>query len=540
MRLSTAGLRRVGSFIILVTLCSAGARLATTTLGVPSATLGAAGRASGAFQPTSPAPPDANPPAATASTEPETEEHAGGHADPFSTILLELALIMLAAAVGRWAAIRAGQPAVLGELLIGVVVGNVAYALGSPLFMLIMHLGDAQPLFTEMWRNGFLINAAAETVFAPAELTTGGTGARLIEIVTAPDGATLVLMGFALWLFSNLGVILLLFMVGLESSVDEMLRVGPRATIVAIIGIVAPFALSLAATFWILPTLAAPVHIFIAATLCATSVGITARVFKDLKKIQTPEAKIILGAAVIDDVLGLIILAVVVGIVATGEVHLSEVGRIGLMSAVFLGAVILVGERFVAWAIGVFRRIEPERGKLLFPLAFAFLMSWIANQIELATIVGAFAAGLILSEEHFADHYENHFTMESLIGPLEAIFAPVFFVLMGLQVNLSAFMNAEAVTVAAAITVMAIIGKLVSGLGAGPGVDRLSVGLGMIPRGEVGLIFASIGKALGVVTDALFSAVVLMVIVTTLITPLALKWSLYRGSRTPGPLPGPA
>jgi len=543
VRLSTAGLRRLGSFIVLISLCSAGYRLGTWTLVGSPTPVTAAGRASPAAQATSPAAPTgrqpATAPASTDQAEPTTDEHAGGHTDPFSTIMLELALIMLTAAIGRWAAMRAGQPAVLGELLIGVIVGNVAYAMGSPLFMLIMHLGDAQPIFAEMWRNGFSISAAAASVLPAAELAAGGTGARLVEIVTGPEGATLVLMGFALWLFSNLGVILLLFMVGLESSVEEMLRVGPRATVVAVIGIVAPFALSLVATLWILPTIGMPVHIFIAATLCATSVGITARVFKDLKKIQTPEAKIILGAAVIDDVLGLIILAVVVGIVATGEVQLSEVGRIGLMSTVFLGTVILFGERFVAWAVGIFRRIEPERGKLLFPLAFAFLMSWIANQIELATIVGAFAAGLILSEEHFADHYENHSTMESLIGPLEAIFAPVFFVLMGLQVNLSAFLNAEAITVASAITVMAIIGKVVAGLGAGPDIDRLSVGLGMIPRGEVGLIFASIGKGLGVVTDGLFSAVVLMVIVTTLITPLALKWSLFRGQRS-SPRPRPA
>ena len=525
MRLHNSRVRRLGVFLIVALICSAGFRvIAAAAAGAPGVEFAQAA------EPGQPAEAQASEPS---SEEAEDEHAGGGHTDPFSTIVLELALIMLAAAIGRRAAIRLGQPAVLGELLIGVAVGNIAYALGSPLFTLIMHLGDAQPLFVEVWTNGFSLDRAAQTLFSETELAPDGAGSRLIAVITGPDGSTLVLMGFALWLFSNLGVILLLFMVGLESSVDEMLRVGPRATVVAIIGIVAPFGLSLAATFWILPDAIMPVHIFIAATLCATSVGITARVFKDLDRIQTPEAKIILGAAVIDDVLGLIILAVVVGIVATGEIQLSEVARISAMSFVFLGLVIMFGERFVRWAVGFVRRVEPERGKLLFPLALCFLMSWIANQIELATIVGAFAAGLILSEEHFADHYEGHLTMEGLIGPLEAIFAPVFFVVMGLQVNLSAFTQGNTMAVAGALTVVAIIGKIVSGLGASPDMDRLSIGLGMIPRGEVGLIFASIGKGLGVVTGSLFSAVVLMVIITTLITPIALRWSLYRPGVSP-------
>lgn len=528
MRLDSWQIRRLGVFVIALLLCGAAYRGVQARVQAGSA---APALVQAVQQPAPPTEP------AAAATQEEQAEHAaeetGGHTDPFSTVMLELALIMLAAAIGRWVAMRSGQPAVLGELVIGVVVGNVAYAMGSPLFTLIMHLGEAQPMFAAVWDNGFSLDAAARTVFSANQLAPGGEGSHLLEVITGPNGSTLVIMGFALWLFSNLGVILLLFMVGLESSVEEMLRVGPRATLVAVIGIVVPFVLSLVATLWLLPDIPMPVHIFIGATLCATSVGITARVFKDLHRIQTPEAKTILGAAVIDDILGLIILAVVVGIVATGEIQVGEVGRILLMSLIFLGVVILFGERFVQLSVALVRRIEPERGKLLFPLALAFLMSWIANQIELATIVGAFAAGLIISEEHFTDHYEGHMTMEGLIGPLEAIFAPVFFVLMGLQVNLTAFLESDTIVVAIAITVAAIIGKIVSGLGASRKVDRLSIGLGMIPRGEVGLIFASIGKALGVVTDSLFSAVVLMVIVTTLITPLALRWSLFRAKVAP-------
>jgi len=250
-------------------------------------------------------------------------------------------------------------------------------------------------------------------------------------------------------------------------------------------------------------------------------------VFKDLNCLQRSEAKVILGAAVIDDVLGLIILAIVVGIVATGEVRGGEILRISILSVVFLGVVMVLGERFAQAGARVVGMLDRNNNKLLFPLATAFALSWLANQIELATIVGAFAAGLILNERQF-EQTGQHATMEALIAPLERIFAPVFFVLMGMQVNVASFLDPTTVTLSLVFTVVAILGKLVAGLPAGPGVGKISVGIGMIPRGEVGLIFASIGKGLGVVSDSVFSALVVMVMLTTLVTPPALKWSLQR------------
>lgn len=273
-----------------------------------------------------------------------------------------------------------------------------------------------------------------------------------------------------------------------------------------------------------------PVHLFLGATLSATSVGITARVFKDLGKLQTSEARVILGAAVIDDILGLVILAVVVGIVATGRVHLSEVARILVLSALFLGGMVLLGKRLMHYPVAWFSRADRKHLKLLFPLTLAFLAAWAASMIGLAAIVGAFAAGLILSEEHFMEYTLTRTTTTELIAPLEALFAPIFFVLMGMQVNLNSFLEPGTPGLALAFVAAAVVGKLVAGFPAGKGIDRLSVGIGMIPRGEVGLIFASIGKGLGVVTDAVFSAVVIMVIVTTLITPVGLRWSLFRES----------
>lgn len=455
------------------------------------------------------------------------DEHGASHSDPFTFILLELGFIIGLAMVGRNLANRFGQPSVLGELVIGVIVGNIGYWLGAPFFVLVMHLGNLTPLFEQTWRSGQSVPDAARELFTSAELQEGGVGAKLLSIVIGPGGPQLVDMGFALWIFSSLGVILLLFMVGLESSVLEMRQVGFRATLVAVIGVVAPFLLGFGFGLWLLPEAGTPAHLFLAATLCATSVGITARVFKDLDRVQTPEARVILGAAVIDDVLGLIILAVVVGIAQTGEVAGASVLRITALSVVFLGVVLVFGERLVRRATPFFEALDRHHGKLLFPLGLAFIMAWIANLIELAAIVGAFAAGLIINEEYFTEN-SGEKKMEELIAPIEAIFAPVFFVLMGMQVNLGAFLQPSVLGVALAFTAAAIVGKIIAGIGAAPGSDRLSVGIGMIPRGEVGLIFASIGKAVGVVDDALFSAIVIVVIATTLVTPVALRWSLFR------------
>jgi Kef-type K+ transport system membrane component KefB len=456
----------------------------------------------------------------------------GGHADPFAPILLELAVVVLAAAVGRRAAGLAGQPAVLGELVIGVVIGNVGYWLGSPVCVLLMHFDDVSKIVAMSWNSPLTAAAAAAKVFPAAQLGPGTVGASVVSALSGPDGGQWVMMTLVIWLLSNLGVTLLLFMVGMESSVEELVGVGPRALLVAVIGIVAPFAAGFLTASFLLPAAPIAVDLFVGATLSATSVGITARVFQDLRRLQSAEAKLILSAAVIDDVLGLIVLAVVAGVVATGGVHLGEIARISLLSAAFMAAVVFLGDRVAGRLASAFRRLEPTQTRLLFALTLAFLMGWLANLIGLATIIGAFAAGLIVSDTHFPARERSHGapdeTIHALVAPLEQIFAPVFFLLMGMQVNLSTFARPGTLAMAAALTVAAVVGKVLCGLVAGK-IDRLSVGLGMVPRGEVGLIFASVGKGLGVIDDALFSAVVIMVMVTTMMTPIALRWSLGRG-----------
>jgi Kef-type K+ transport system membrane component KefB len=457
------------------------------------------------------------------------ESESGAHEDPFNEVLLTAAVVLIIALVGRGLAQRARQPAVLGELLIGVVVGNVGYWLAIPSFILIMNFSEANQLFDQVWSSGLGAQAAAEQVFSRQDLAPGEPSSELVEVLTGPDALSLVRVGLTLWMFSNLGVLLLLFMAGLESSVEEMTESGGRALLIAVLGVLAPVALSLATTYFVLPGVPFTTHLFVATTLAATSVGITARVFRDLGRMATREAKLILGAAVIDDVLGLIVLAVVVGMVATGEVQLSEIARIALISSAFLGVILIFGTRLAARGVPIFRAFDRYRVKLLYPLCLMFLLAWLASLIGLASIVGAFAAGLILSEAHFGpgDDVEE-LRSDQLLAPLEAIFAPVFFVLIGMQVNLATFLDLEVMGLALVLSIAAILGKLLCGLGAGRGADRLTVGLGMMPRGEVGLIFASVGRSLGVLGDAEFSAVVMMVIITTLIAPVALRWSLGR------------
>jgi Kef-type K+ transport system membrane component KefB len=411
-----------------------------------------------------------------------------GHADPFADVLLGMAVVVGAALVGRAIASRFRLASVLGELGMGVALGNLAYQLGNPLAARIMHGFDIHELLHSS--------------------EPGDEGLRVVLI--------------SLWVFSNLGVILLLLMVGLESSVSDLMRVGARALAVAIAGVVAPFALGYATSLWLLPEAATTTHLFSGATLCATSVGITARVLRDLGQMQSPAARVILGAAVIDDVLGLMILAVIVGIVATGAVELGAVAKITLLSAAFLLVVLWFGERLGSGAARILSALERRNAKLLAPLLLAFATAWLVNQIGLAAIIGAFAAGLLLRDEHFTAKDGGPESLHAILAPLESVFAPVFFVVIGMQVNLELFASPATLALGGALTVVAIASKLVAGAFAGPGANKWVVGVGMVPRGEVGLIFASIGKTLGVVDGAEFSAVVMMVIATTLFAPIAL------------------
>lgn len=413
---------------------------------------------------------------------------AGSHVAP---VVLALALILIAAKLGGDGAVRVGQPAVLGELIVGVILGNLT----------LVGFGGMEPLGQE------------PTIAMLAEL----------------------------------GVLILLFEVGLEATVRDMLKVGLPSLMVALLGVVTPFALGWGVGALVLPAESVYVHVFLGATLTATSVGITARVLQDLGKSRTPEARIILGAAVIDDVLGLVILAVVAGIIQAADVGRGvSLGATGLVMA--KAVLFLIGALFLGMWLSprLFSRAARLRGHgvlLATALSFCFFLAYLASVMGLAPIVGAYAAGLILEDVHYRDFAgRGERPLEELIQPVASILVPIFFVLMGMRVDLSAFAQTEVLGLAALLTVAAIIGKQACSLGVGGGLDRLSIGIGMIPRGEVGLIFASIGMSLTiggvpVVSQAVYAAIVIMVILTTMAAPPALKWSLSRrrggGSPTP-------
>lgn len=414
---------------------------------------------------------------------PANEPTGGGHGGPVVLVLLGLVVILAAAKLGGELFERIGQPAVLGELICGMLLGNLALL-----------------------------------------------GIEGMEFLRTSEG---------LEILAQLGVILLLFQVGLESNIEEMLSVGWSSLLVAVLGVVAPFFLGWGISVWLLPGEETLVHVFIGATLCATSVGITARVLADLGKLSARESKIILGAAVIDDVLGLVILSVVVGTINAANTGgsldaLATLAIIGKALGFLVGALLIGGwlSRHVFRLAGFFR-IE---GMLLaLSLAACFLLAFLADRIGLATIVGAFAAGLILDGVHFRDLGERtKYTIEELIRPIGGFLVPIFFVLMGVRVDLSVFVRVEVLGFAALLSLTAILGKMICAAGVlERRLDRLSVAIGMVPRGEVGLIFAGIGAQLmlhgeRVISPPVFGAVVVMVVSTTLITPPALKASLAR------------
>ena len=336
---------------------------------------------------------------------------------------------------------------------------------------------------------------------------------------------------------AEIGVVLLLFQVGLESNLHHMARVGASAFAVASIGVVVPMALGFVVHLVLAPNVTWHAHLFVGAVLSATSVGITARVFKDLGQVDSPTGRVVLGAAVIDDVLGLIVLAVVAGVVGganTGEsVSLGETLLIVGKAVGFLGAAITLG-RPVSKALYRAAGLLQTKGVLLAAsLVFCFLVSYLAHIVGLAPIVGAFAAGLVLDELVYRDlATREDRPLETQLAPLAEVLTPIFFVMTGAQVDLSSFGNADALLMAGALTFAAVIGKQACALVAfGDGVHRSSVGIGMIPRGEVGLIFAATGAQLvlggsPVIPPHTYAAIVLMVMATSMMTPPLLAWSL--------------
>jgi Kef-type K+ transport system membrane component KefB len=406
------------------------------------------------------------------------------HADPVAPVVAALAVLLLAGKLGGELATRAKQPAVLGELAAGIVLGNLSFGGYAPF----------QPIATN----------------------------ETIEVI------------------AGIGALILLFEVGVGSTVAQMLQVGVMSLFVALLGVAVPFSLGWGVGMWLLPDASPYVHAFLGATLCATSVGITARVLQDLGSSRIPEARIILGAAVIDDVLGLVILGAVggaIGAAAQGSpFSIASVAATTGAAAAFLVAALVIGTTVAPRLFSAASLLQVRGVLVTVSLSVCFLLAWASSLIGLAPIIGAFAAGLVLEDVHFKDFVDRgERPLEELLRPISDVLVPVFFVLIGLRTDVSVFATPGVPGLAAALIIVAIIGKQACALGVrGPGINRMAVGIGMIPRGEVGLIFANVGAQLTlngapVIDQSSFSAVVAMVVVTTMVTPPALKWSLARG-----------
>jgi Kef-type K+ transport system membrane component KefB len=395
--------------------------------------------------------------------------------------MMVLILIIVAAKLGGELMGRLGQPPVLGELVMGVVLGNLS-------------------LF----------------------------GIALLDPLK--DSSSLRVL-------AEIGAILLLFEVGVESDLIQLLAVGWSSLLVATLGVIAPMILGYIVSTQLIPDASWLSHLFVGGTLTATSVGITARVLKDLGKSNTKEARIILGAAVADDVIGLLVLAVISGLTTAaaagagvGSVSWLATLWIVVKASLFLILAVVVG-RF--WSQRMFTyaaRLRVSGALLALCICFCFVLATLAGLAGLAPIVGAFAAGVVLEEVHYQPFLERgERKVQELLFPLTTLVVPVFFVLMGFRVDLRSFSSMAVLGFAGLITVAAVVGKQICALGVlERGVDRLAVGVGMIPRGEVGLIFAGLGSTMmlqgrPLLSQTTFSALVLMIMLSTFITPPLLK-----------------
>ena len=377
-----------------------------------------------------------------------------------------LIVVLVAAKLAGELFERIGQPAVLGELVAGVVLGS------SVLGIVPVDPGDPY---------GSIVHVMAE-----------------------------------------IGVAILLFEIGLETDLREMFKVGSAAFTVAVVGVVLPFAFGY--LFWRLyMNDAGLVAIFVGATLTATSVGITARVLADIGKLHTAEARIIIGAAVIDDILGLLILATVEGLAETGQVSVAGVAKLFGMALGFLVVAMVVGLLAARPLFELVNRMRVRGVLVSAAIVFALFLAYLADGVGLAPIVGSFAAGLILSRTNQFD------AIVERIKPVADVFTPLFFVSVGAAVDISILdprepANHQILVIGGALFVIGVLGKVAAGFAVfWRKLNRLAVGMGMVPRGEVGLIFAQLGLLAGILSQDVFSAILIMVMGTTLITPPLLK-----------------
>jgi Kef-type K+ transport system membrane component KefB len=426
----------------------------------------------------------------------DSGEHGGAGIHHVGIVFAMFALVLVVGKLGNIVE-KYGQPAVIGELLAGVALSAIGYF-----------------------------------------------GWSFISDIKSNE-----IIGF----LAQFGALLLLFSIGLESNIKEMKKVGIRALMVALIGVVVPFVLG---AFILGPIFfgeaSSNARLFLGASLVATSVGITASVFRSLKLTKSRAAQTVLGAAVIDDVLGLIVLAIVSALATGGTFSAELVLELTIKSFGFLGGALLLGTFTAPYISKALSRIHTGIGmKLTLAVGFALLFGYLAELFGLEPIIGAFAAGLLLDAVHFesfsdpeiiddikylednSEHGETvkslikkhrHAHVEDLINSIGLIFIPVFFVYTGLQIDFGSLLQPKLYLIAAVISIFAVFAKFVAGSAAqGSKTEKMLVGVSMVPRGEVGLIFAATGSALGVLDSEMFSTIILVVIITTFVAPSMIK-----------------
>jgi Kef-type K+ transport system membrane component KefB len=427
---------------------------------------------------------------ATASTEVKAESSI-----VLCGVLLSLVAIYLASKFGEELCSRLNLPPVLGDLLGGAIVGV------SALHILIF--------------PGSGLDAENSVLVSILQATSG--------LIPEAVKVTFETQSEVISLLSELGVIILLFEIGLESDLKELIKYGPQAAIVAVVGVVVPFGLGTAGLMGLFHVAAIPA-IFAGAALTATSIGITARVLSEIDRLRSKEGQIIIGAAVLDDVLGIIVLAVVSSLVKTGEVAVGNIVFLTVGAAVFLIGSVLLGRFLGPYFVGLVRSLQTRGGLIISAIVVVCLLSYLGAAIHLEAILGAFAAGLVLGETEIREE------LKLQVVPIADVLVPVFFVVVGAQTDIGVLnpaipSNREGLTIAVFLVVVAILGKIVTGFTVfgQPDLNRLAIGVGMIPRGEVGLVFAGVGATSGVLSPALQAAIIVMVIVTTCLAPPGLR-----------------
>lgn len=412
-------------------------------------------------------------------------------------VMLSLVVVYFASKLGGELSLRMGFPPVLGELVGGVLVGV------SALHLLVF--------------PGVGIEGSSSLVMQLLQ-STDGLSSEAVE-------PTFKVTGEVISVLSEIGVIILLFEIGLESNLSELIKVGIQAVVVAVVGVTVPFVAGTAGAMIIFGVPAIPA-IFAGAALTATSIGITSKVLSELGQLTSREGQIILGAAIVDDIIGIVILAVVASLAKTGQVDVGNVVYLIISSIVFIVGTLLLGKYVNAAFIAISGNLK-TRGALLIPIIiFMLILSYIGAAVHLEAILGAFAAGLLL------DKTEEREALEKLVKPVSDLVVPIFFVTVGARTDFSVLnpsvpANREGLIVALFLITVAIAGKVVTGLAVfgQPQINRLAIGVGMIPRGEVGLVFAGVGSASGIISDSLNAAIIMMVILTTFLAPPLLRFT---------------